>query len=70
MSDGAPTALPPLTLSFMGANYVGRVLGYGVADEWGPYDVATKCSGSASTSGPVPSSASDPPGPAAHRPWS
>jgi len=41
MSDGAPTDLPPLTLSFMGANYVGRELGYGVADEWGTYDVAT-----------------------------
>ncbi len=31
----------PLTLSFMGANYVGRELGYGAADEWGPFDVAT-----------------------------
>ena len=41
MSDGAATDLPPLTLSFMGANYVGRELGYGAADEWGPYDVAT-----------------------------
>ena len=30
-----------LTLSFMGANYVGRELGYGAADEWGPFDVAT-----------------------------
>ena len=32
---------PPLTLSFMGANYVGRELGYGAAAEWGPFDVAT-----------------------------
>ena len=31
----------PLTLSFMGANYVGRELGYGAAAEWGPFDVAT-----------------------------
>jgi L-ribulose-5-phosphate 3-epimerase len=41
MSHHLHTDLPPLTLSFMGANYVGRELGYGAADEWGPYDVAT-----------------------------
>jgi sugar phosphate isomerase/epimerase len=28
-------------ISFMSANYVARELGYGVADEWGPYDAAT-----------------------------
>jgi sugar phosphate isomerase/epimerase len=41
MNDQPHRALPPLTLSFMGANFVGRELGYGVADEWGPYDEAT-----------------------------
>src|SRR5580765_6205175 len=30
-----------LTLSFMSANYVARELGYGAADEWGPFDAAT-----------------------------
>ena len=28
-------------ISFMSANYVARELGYGAADEWGPFDVAT-----------------------------
>ena len=41
MSNQGHPDLPPLTLSFMGANFVGRELGYGAADEWGPYDVAT-----------------------------
>ena len=41
MNQKLDSVLPPLTLSFMGANYVGRVLGYGAAEEWGPYDVAT-----------------------------
>ena len=41
MSHHLHTELPPLTLSFMGANYVGKELGYGAADEWGPFDVAT-----------------------------
>ena len=41
MSNHLHTDLPPLTLSFMGANYVARELGYGAADEWGPFDVAT-----------------------------
>ena len=41
MSHHLHTDLPPLTLSFMGANYVGKELGYGAADEWGPFDVAT-----------------------------
>jgi L-ribulose-5-phosphate 3-epimerase len=31
----------PFTLSFMSANYVARELGYGAADEWGPFDDAT-----------------------------
>ena len=31
----------PFALSFMGANYVAKELGYGAADEWGPFDVAT-----------------------------
>ncbi len=31
----------PFALSFMSANYVARELGYGAADEWGPFDVAT-----------------------------
>ncbi len=35
------TNLAPLTLSFMSANYVARELGYGAADDWGPFDDAT-----------------------------
>jgi sugar phosphate isomerase/epimerase len=35
------TAVAPLTLSFMSANYVGTELGYGAADDWGPFDQAT-----------------------------
>jgi sugar phosphate isomerase/epimerase len=31
----------PLALSFMSANYVARELGYGAADDWGPFDEAT-----------------------------
>ena len=31
----------PFALSFMSANYVAKELGYGVADEWGPFDAAT-----------------------------
>ena len=31
----------PLTLSFMSANYVAKELGYGAADDWGPFDEAT-----------------------------
>jgi L-ribulose-5-phosphate 3-epimerase len=31
----------PLDLSFMSANYVAEELGYGAADEWGPFDDAT-----------------------------
>src|SRR6185436_2196761 len=34
-------AVPPITLSFMSANYVARELGYGAADEWGLFDAAT-----------------------------
>jgi len=41
MSHHLHTDLPPLTLSFMGANYVAKELGYGAADEWMPFDVAT-----------------------------
>jgi sugar phosphate isomerase/epimerase len=32
---------PQLTLSFMSANYVAKELGYGAADDWGPFDAAT-----------------------------
>ena len=31
----------PFALSFMSANYVAKELGYGAADEWGPFDAAT-----------------------------
>ncbi len=31
----------PFALSFMSANYVAKELGYGAADEWGPFDLAT-----------------------------
>jgi sugar phosphate isomerase/epimerase len=31
----------PSVISFMSANYVARELGYGAADEWGPFDAAT-----------------------------
>ena len=31
----------PMVLSFMSANYVAQELGYGQADEWGPFDAAT-----------------------------
>ena len=31
----------PFALSFMSANYVAKELGYGAADEWGPFDEAT-----------------------------
>jgi sugar phosphate isomerase/epimerase len=32
----------PAAISFMTANYVARELGYGAADQWGPFDEATK----------------------------
>ena len=35
------TTVAPLTLSFMSANYVSAALGYGAADDWGPFDAAT-----------------------------
>jgi L-ribulose-5-phosphate 3-epimerase len=35
------TAVAPLTLSFMSANFVSAELGYGAADDWGPFDEAT-----------------------------
>ena len=35
------TATSPFAISFMSANYVAAELGYGAADEWGPFDVAT-----------------------------
>jgi sugar phosphate isomerase/epimerase len=31
----------PFSISFMSANYVANELGYGAADEWGPFDDAT-----------------------------
>ena len=31
----------PIAISFMGANYVAKELGYGASDEWGPFDLAT-----------------------------
>lgn len=34
-------ATPPFAISFMSANYVAQELGYGSADEWGPFDAAT-----------------------------
>lgn len=34
------TALAPLAVSFMSANYVGRELGYGAAEEWMAFDEA------------------------------
>ena len=35
------TAVAPHTLSFMSANYVSAALGYGRAEDWGPFDEAT-----------------------------
>jgi L-ribulose-5-phosphate 3-epimerase len=35
------TAVAPLTLSFMSANFVSAELGYGAADDWGTFDDAT-----------------------------
>lgn len=35
------TTTNPLVLSFMSANYVAEELGYGSADDWGPFDDAT-----------------------------
>jgi sugar phosphate isomerase/epimerase len=35
------TETSPFAISFMSANYVAKELGYGAADEWGPFDVAT-----------------------------
>jgi L-ribulose-5-phosphate 3-epimerase len=35
------TTSAPFDLSFMSANYVAQELGYGAADEWGPFDEAT-----------------------------
>jgi L-ribulose-5-phosphate 3-epimerase len=34
-------AVRPSAISFMSANYVAKELGYGAADEWGPFDTAT-----------------------------
>jgi sugar phosphate isomerase/epimerase len=31
----------PFAISFMSANYVAKELGYGAADEWAPFDLAT-----------------------------
>jgi sugar phosphate isomerase/epimerase len=35
------TTTSPFEISFMSANYVAEELGYGAADEWGPFDDAT-----------------------------
>ncbi len=35
------SASSPFAPSFMSANYVAKELGYGAADEWGPFDAAT-----------------------------
>ncbi len=35
------TTSSPFLISFMSANYVAEELGYGAADEWGPFDDAT-----------------------------
>jgi L-ribulose-5-phosphate 3-epimerase len=35
------TTTSPFVLSFMSANYVAKDLGYGAANEWGPFDDAT-----------------------------
>ena len=35
------TTSSPFRISFMSANYVAEELGYGAADEWGPFDDAT-----------------------------
>ena len=35
------TTSAPFALSFMSANYVAEELGYGAANEWGPFDAAT-----------------------------
>ncbi len=40
MTDVGTTSTP-FRLSFMTANYVARELGYGAADEWEPFDIAT-----------------------------
>ena len=32
---------PELSVSFMSANYVAEELGYGAANDWGPFDDAT-----------------------------
>ena len=41
MTTPAHTTSAPFQLSFMTANYVAEELGYGAADEWGPFDAAT-----------------------------
>ena len=41
MTTPAHTTSNPFQLSFMTANYVAKELGYGAADEWGPFDLAT-----------------------------
>lgn len=41
MTNPVQTTTSPFALSFMSANYVADVLGYGQADEWGPFDDAT-----------------------------
>lgn len=41
MTTPVHTTTSPLVPSFMSANYVAEELGYGAADEWGPFDAAT-----------------------------
>ena len=41
MTTPVQTTTSPFVLSFMSANYVAEELGYGRADDWGPFDDAT-----------------------------
>ena len=41
LMEARRTKSAPFALSFMSANYVARELGYGMADQWGPFDDAT-----------------------------
>jgi sugar phosphate isomerase/epimerase len=41
MTTSTPAPVAPFALSFMSANYVAKELGYGAADDWGPFDAAT-----------------------------
>jgi L-ribulose-5-phosphate 3-epimerase len=41
MTTNVPRSQSPFVLSFMSANHVAQELGYGAADEWGPFEEAT-----------------------------